>query len=93
MTWRDRPEYEMVPDGLYRGGVESNFGDYQARTQTLHPKPPRNRFRNVKRLRGGLGFTAHRLVYHSTLGSKVIKKKKKFTAQPAAAGSSPPGKP
>jgi len=33
--------------------------------------------RNVKRFRGGLVFKAHRLVYHSTLGSRVIKKKKK----------------
>jgi len=33
--------------------------------------------RNVKRFRGGLVFQAHRLVYHSTLGLKVIKKKKK----------------
>ena len=31
---------------------------------------------NVKRFRGGLVFKAHRLLYHSTLGSRVIKKKK-----------------
>jgi len=31
---------------------------------------------NVKRFRGGLVFKAHRLVYHSTLGWRVIKKKK-----------------
>jgi len=31
----------------------------------------------VKRFRGGLVFKAHRLVYHSTLGWRVIKKKKK----------------
>jgi len=31
--------------------------------------------RNVKRFRGGLVFKAHRLVYHSTLGLSVIKKK------------------
>ena len=30
----------------------------------------------VKRFRGGLVFKAHRLVYHSTLGLRVIKKKK-----------------
>ena len=30
-----------------------------------------------KGFRGGLVFKAQRLVYHSTLGSKVIKKKKK----------------
>ena len=32
--------------------------------------------RNVKQFRGGLGFKAHRLAYHSTLGSRVIVKKK-----------------
>jgi len=31
----------------------------------------------VKRFRVGLVFKAHRLVYHSTLGWRVIKKKKK----------------
>jgi len=31
----------------------------------------------VKRFRGGLVFKAHRLSYHSTLGSRVITKKKK----------------
>jgi len=34
------------------------------------------RRRNVKRFRGGLVFTAHRLVYHSTLGWRVINNKK-----------------
>jgi len=29
----------------------------------------------VKRIRGGLVFKAHRLLYHSTLGLRVIKKK------------------
>ena len=32
--------------------------------------------RNVKRFRGGLVYKAHRLLHHSTLGSRVIKKKK-----------------
>ena len=32
--------------------------------------------RNVKRFRGGLVFKAHRLLYHSTLGLGVIKKKR-----------------
>ena len=31
--------------------------------------------RNVKRFRGGLVFKAHRLLYHSTLGLRVIKTK------------------
>ena len=30
----------------------------------------------MKRFRGGLVFKAHRLVYHSTLGWRVIKKKR-----------------
>ena len=34
-------------------------------------------FRNVHRFRGGLVFQAHRLLCHSTLGFRVIKKKKK----------------
>ena len=33
-------------------------------------------YRNVKHLRGGLSFKAHSLLYHSTLGSRVIKRKK-----------------
>ena len=37
--------------------------------------------RNVKRSRGGLVFKAHRLVYHSTLGWRVIKKEKIDHAQ------------
>ena len=32
--------------------------------------------RNVKRFRGGLTFQAHRLVYESTLGWRVIKRKR-----------------
>jgi len=31
----------------------------------------------VKRFRGGLVFKAHRLLYHSTLSLRVIKKKKR----------------
>ena len=36
------------------------------------------RGRNVKRFQGGLVFKAHRLLYHSTLGLRVIKKKNKI---------------
>ena len=32
---------------------------------------------NVKRFRGGIVFEVQRLLYHSTQGSRVIKKKKK----------------
>ena len=35
-------------------------------------------YRNVQRFRGGLVFKAHRPLYHPTLGSRVIKKKKKY---------------
>jgi len=40
----------------------------------------------VKRFRGGLVFKAHRLLYHSTLGLRVIKKKTKklYAAELAA---------
>ena len=37
--------------------------------------------RIVKRFRGGLVFEAHRLLYHSTLGSRVNKKKRRHTSQ------------
>jgi hypothetical protein len=33
--------------------------------------------RNVKRFRRGLVLKAHRLVYHPTLGSRVMKKRKR----------------
>ena len=35
----------------------------------------------MKRFRGGLVFKAHRLVYHSTLGLGVTKKKKEDTCR------------
>ena len=40
-------------------------------------------YRNVQRFRGGLVFKAHRLLYHSTLGLRVIKKKRSM-AHPTA---------
>ena len=39
--------------------------------------------RNVKRFRGGLVSKAHRLECHSTLGLRVVKKKKTRSAFPA----------
>ena len=41
--------------------------------------------RNVKRFRGGLVFKAHKWLYDSTLGLRVIKKRKKSTLAEAAA--------
>ena len=37
---------------------------------------------HVKRFRGGLVFKAHRLLYHSTLGLRVIKMKKDYRPTP-----------
>jgi len=37
---------------------------------------------NVKRFRGGLVFKAHRRVYHSTLGVRVIQKEEEGGAEP-----------
>ena len=37
--------------------------------------------RGLKRFRGGLVFKAHRLLHHSTLGVRVIKKKRHTCAQ------------
>ena len=45
--------------------------------------------RNVERCRGGLVFKAHRLVYHSTLGLRVIKKKKKSAPEGRAPQEQP----
>ena len=47
----------------------------QALETSIEEQTPR---RIVERFRGGLVFQAHRLLYHSTLGSLVIKKKKKI---------------
>ena len=42
--------------------------------------------RNVKRFRGGLVFKAHRLVYHSTKGLRVIKQKRRSSYARQGAG-------
>ena len=41
----------------------------------------------MKRFRGGLIFKAHRLLYHSTLGLRVMKKKKKAVTHDAEGGA------
>jgi len=60
--------------GVERRGVwcmeEGVFRVEEAACEQLHR-------RNVKQFRGGLVFKADRLLYHSTLGLRVIKKKKK----------------
>ena len=40
--------------------------------------------RNLERCRGGFVFKAHRPLYHSTLGSGVIKKKARYTPPESA---------
>jgi len=48
--------------------------------------------RYVKRFRGGLVFEADSLVYHSTLGVRVIKKKRRFGSHRRWAWSSTPSR-
>ena len=57
------------------GSAEMCFGVLQVLEVLLTPTVDWSR--NVERFRGGLVFKAHILVYHSTLGSRAIKKKKK----------------
>jgi len=67
-------------------GLGVDLAEQRARRAQLAPPPPVPRlppheapdrllFRNVKRFRGGLVCKAHRLLYRSTLGLRVIKKK------------------
>ena len=42
----------------------------------------------IPRFRGGLAFKAHRLLYHSILGLRVIRKKKKVTPRGTPGSSS-----
>ena len=54
-----------------------------SRATSTPPQSPSGRpaHRIAKRSRGGLVFKAQRILYHSNLGSRVIKKKKKHTRQ------------
>ena len=47
-------------------------------------------YRNVQQFRGGLVFKAHRLSYHSTLGLRVMKKKKVADARLGNLNVQPP---
>ena len=46
----------------------------------VSPLPEQLLYTNVKRFRGGLVFKAHRLLYHSTLGLRVIRKRRSLPA-------------
>ena len=52
---------------------DAMMGAVSVRTPGCRPEA------DVKRFRGGLVFKAHRWLYHSTLGSRVIKKKRRLT--------------
>jgi len=48
--------------------------------------------RDVKRFRGGLVFKVHRLLYDSTLGLRVIKKKRRTGAHEVEGRGGPAGR-
>jgi len=58
-----------------------------AEKSKIKHRNPKRLHRNVQRFRGGLVLKAHRRWYHSTLGLRVIKKKKKtINGKPLPAG-------
>ena len=63
-------------------------GDPASKLVTRSPDLVELLHRNVKRLRGRLVFKAHRLVYHSTLDVRVIKKKKETFPRMSASNAS-----
>ena len=69
--------------------LRSDAGVDRARPEPLERQEPVQHLLCGLRLRetGGLVFKAHRWLYHSTLGSRVIKKKKRYfiAEQPAPA--------
>ena len=65
LYWRSRVETNDEQPRFSRTELEIGCG-----APNLYALLPRN----VKRFRGGLVFKAHRLVYHSTLDWRVIKK-------------------
>ena len=85
---------EALPSGVVSGfrfrvpGFGSRVSDVPAAVRavqfSIQEQLPS---RHVERFRGGLVFKAHRLLYHSTLGSRVIKKRKKRSIWFCASGS------
>jgi len=63
------------PEVVARDASERGV-DHPGIIKLLHVFEAPGKVRNVKRFRGGLVFKAHRLVCHSTLGWRVIQKKK-----------------
>jgi len=95
---RTTPELWDNPRRALRGapcGLHPPYTAFSAQEFVCVSIEEQLRSRNVKRFRGGLVFKAHRLLYHSTLGLRVIKKKKKFVCVPRKTlrGTSLPGYP
>jgi len=51
------------------------FKVFPSLSEAVYERYMRGQHLNAKRFRGGLAFKAHRRLYHSTLGLRVIKKK------------------
>ena len=67
------------PQGYYKQSILGSTWHPEVALVAFHhhlPKEEQLLDRNVQWFRGGLVFKAHRLVYHSTLDLRVIKKKK-----------------
>jgi len=61
----------------FRAANGSSQGQNLSLTGLFVPSSLGSTSQNVQRFRGGLVFKTHRLLYHSTLGLRVIKKKKR----------------
>jgi len=70
-------DLELLREWMVFLRVEIHLGQDQPCRGALISTGEQLLCRNVNRFRGGLVFKAHRLVYRSTLGSRVTKKKKK----------------
>ena len=84
---RVRREHRGLFDGLSAVKWLKTFPRWHSPLYSRRPRPqppPSSGVLrpNVKRFRGGLSFKAHRPLYHSTLGLRVIKKKKRLAPNP-----------
>jgi hypothetical protein len=68
--------YEHFPDGFELHLLPQEEKEvHKMHRRTIHVDKVRLLLRIVKQFRGGILLKAHRRWYHSTLGSRVIKKK------------------
>ena len=86
----NRGEWKRRVAPTLRASSHHRSSEAVSAARYLRTDPRRNRahkeqllYRNVQRFRGGLVFKAHRLLYQSTLGLRVIKKKKSRSALPS----------